>query len=89
MKFIYQVIRSKVTFFKRKMMYDMILSDLTKKLIFRDRSFFRDREILFIPDIRSEIVRKNFSYSIKSYNLPINLFKEFLFNNLEIIFYTF
>jgi hypothetical protein len=79
-------------------MNNQILSNFLTKLIFKDPSFFRNRELVEVPDIRTNYGRLSLSYFLprfincvlkSAYNLDFKLFKQQLNGNLELIFENF
>ena len=88
----------KMSKFCYKILNRCILNNFFINLSFKDSSYFRDRELVCVPDIRSSYGRLTFNYFLPkfinsclrhSYNLPFNLFNQFLYNNLEINFSSF
>lgn len=89
----------RLNIFCYKVMNKLILNDFYSKLDFKDRrDYFRSRELVQVPDIRTVYGRASFGYFLpkfinnvlkEAFNLEFKLFKEHLINNLTIIFNNF
>ena len=93
MRFFYRI-----SIFCYKIANTIILKDFFKNFKFKDRHFFRDREILSVPKINTTKGRLSFGYFFPtfinkvlkhSYNLTFNMFKQSLSENLYLSYLNF
>ena len=71
----------------------ILINNFFQKLKFKNASFFRNRELLEVPDIRSNLGRTTFNYFLpkfvntilkNSFNLNMKDFSQYFFTNLSI-----
>ncbi len=83
----------RLNIFGYKIMNKKILINFFQDLKFKDASFFRNRELLEVPDKRSASGRMTFTYFLpkfvnlilkNSYNLILSDFKKSFFTNISL-----
>ena len=83
---------TRISIFCHKIINKIHLKDIRDKLTFKDPSYFRNRELVVIPDIRSKSGRLCLSFFLPKFlnqilkfstNLPFNLFKELIYSYLH------
>ena len=84
---------NRISIFCYKIVNNIILKDFFVNMKMKDRNYFRDRDIFFVPNIKSTKGMLPFSYFSptfvnkilkNSYNLPLKTFKKSLYENLYI-----
>ena len=89
---------SRITIFCYKIAKNQVLKNFYSQLVFKNASYFRNREIVEVPDIRSKAGRSTFTYFLpkfinlilrNSINFPLSDFKHNLNDNIQIFYRIF
>ena len=89
---------SRISIFCFKVAKNLILRNFYNNLIFKNALYFRNREIVLVPDIRTKAGRSTFTYFLprlinlilrNSLNFSLREFKHNLFDNMQIFFTIF
>lgn len=88
----------RISMFVYKIMNKQILSNFYSKLVFKDSAYFRCRELVDVPDIRTNYGRLSLTYFLprfvnnvmkSAFHLEMKMFKQQLNSNLNLIFENF